>query len=125
MAVETKVLVAAVFRPPTLNAPTLGETPRDAAAASEESAFPLKMAVPPFPPSAAGSGVVLLEARVDRDGGVAEARVIRSAPPFDDAARAALKEWRFRPARVRGMPASTFVYVLFGFPVPVGPRSAS
>ena len=122
-AVASKVLVAAAFRPPAMNGPTLGEPPRDVALASEESAVPLNMALPPFPPSAAASGVVLLEARVDRSGKVAETMVIRSAPPFDDAARATLKKWSFRPARVRGTPVSTFVYVLFGFPVPVAVAS--
>jgi TonB family protein len=118
-AVDAKVLVAAVFRPPTLNVPTLGESPRDVAVASDESAFPLTISVPPFPPLAAGGGVVLLEARVNRDGEVAEATVIRSAPPFDEAARTALRAWKFRSGHWRGKPVSTFAYVLFGFPVPV------
>jgi len=119
-AVPSKVLVAAVFRPPAMNAPTLGEPGRDVAPASAESAFPLTTVMPPFPPSAAAGGVVLLEARVDRSGQVGETRVIQSAPPFDDAALATLKQWSFRPARVRGRPVSTVAYVLFGFPVPVG-----
>lgn len=119
-AVESKVLVAAIFRPPAVNAPTLGERPKDVAPASNETAFPVTTIVPPFPPLAFGSGVVLVEARVDRDGRVAEAAVIHSAPPFDGAARAAVLEWRFRPARVQGKRVSTFVYILLGFPVPVG-----
>ena len=119
-AVPSKVLVAAVFRPPAMNAPTLGEPRRDVAPASDESAFPLNIALPPFPPSAAAGGVVLLEARVGRSGDVDETTVIQSAPPFDDVALATLKKWSFRPARVRGRPVSTFAYVLFGFPAPVG-----
>lgn len=117
--IASNVLVAAVFRPPALNAPTLGEAPRDIASASDETAFPVTTTVPPFPPSASSSGVVLLEAQVDRNGAVADATVIRSAPPFDDAARAAVRQWSFRPARVRGMPVATLVYIVFGFPIPV------
>ncbi len=120
LPVASKVLVAAVFRPPALNTPTLGEAPRDIASASDETTFPLTTTVPPFPPLAHGSGVVLLEVRVDRDGAVADASVIRSAPPFDDAARAAARQWSFRPARVRGTRVSTFVYIVFGFSIPVG-----
>jgi TonB family protein len=120
MVVPSKVLVVAVFRPPAMNAPALGELPRDVARASEEDAFPLAISIPTFPPTAAGSGVVLLEARVNRAGEVDQVAVRRSAPPFDAAARAALKEWKFRPARVRAKPVSTFAYVVFGFPVPVG-----
>ncbi len=118
--VATKVLVAAVFRPPALNTPTLGEAPRDIASASDETAFPLTTTVPPFPPLAHSSGAVLLEAQVDRNGAVAGAAVIRSAPPFDDAAQEAVAQWSFRPARVRGIPVATLVYILLGFPVPVG-----
>ena len=80
----------AMFRPPALNGPTLGGPPRDTAAASDEIAFPLTVSMPPFPRSAAGSGVVLLEAQVDRDGHVSDPAVIHSAPPFDAAARAVL-----------------------------------
>lgn len=118
-AVEAKVLVVAVFRSPALNAPTLGEPPRDVAAASDDVALPLTISAPPFPPSAAGSGVVLLEARVDSSGSVSETRVVHSAPPFEAAAQAALSQWRFRPARVHDVLVPTFVYVLFGFPLPV------
>jgi TonB family protein len=115
----SKVLVAAVFRPPALNTPTLGDAPKDIAPASDETAFPLTTTMPPFPPSALSSGVVLLEARIDRNGAVADVTVIRSAPPFDDAAQRATRRWRFRPARVRGMPVSTLVYIVCGFPVPI------
>ncbi|MBZ5558028.1 MAG: TonB family protein [Acidobacteriia bacterium] len=116
----SKVLVAAVFRAPALNAPTLGEAPKDIASASAETAFPLATTVPAYSPLARGSGVVLLELRVDPDGTVSDVTVIRSAPPFDDAAKAAARLWRFRPARIKGTPVATLAYVVFGFPVPVG-----
>jgi hypothetical protein len=96
-AVGSKVLVAAVFRPPALNVPTLGQPPREVTAASDEIAFPLTISMPPFPPSPAGSGLVLLEARVDGNGRVAETAVIHSAPPFDAAARAALTQGARQP----------------------------
>lgn len=117
--IASTVLAAAVFRSPALNTPALGEAPKDVAPASDETAFPLTTTMPPFPPSALSSGVVLLEARIDRTGAVADVTVIRSAPPFDDAAQRAARQWSFRPARLRGTPVSTVVYILFGFPVPV------
>jgi TonB family protein len=119
--VPLTVLVAAVYRPPALRPPTLGEAPKDIASGSAGTAFPLTMPVPPFPPLARSSGVVLLEVRVDRNGAVADATVIRSAPAFDAAAQAAARQWTFRPARVRGRPVSTYVYLVFGFPIPVTP----
>ena len=117
--VPSEVLVAAEYHAPALTGPTLGEPPRDIAAASNEVAFPLTISAPPFPPSAAGSGVVLLEARLNRSGRVVETVVKHSAPPFDDAAQTALRAWTFRPAPTAGAAGPTFVYVMFGFPVPL------
>jgi TonB family protein len=118
--VASKILVAALFRPPTLNTPTFGEVPRDVAAASEDVALPVATVAPPYPPTAVNGGIVLLEASVDPGGRVDGAMVLRSAPPFDGAARDALMQWRFRPARWRGRPVRALVYVIFGFAVPIG-----
>jgi outer membrane biosynthesis protein TonB len=117
--VESNVLVAAVFHAPTLNTPTLGERPRDVAAASPAVAFPLNISVPGYPPSAAGGGVVLIEARVDERGRLLDTLVRHSALPFDNPAQMALAQWTFVPPRVQGSPHPTVVYVMFGFPVPV------
>ena len=117
--VASKVLVAGLFRPPALNMPTIGEPPKEGAPASDETAFPLTTPPPAFPPQANRGGVVLLEARVDRGGHVGETKVLRSSPPFDDAARHALGDWIFRPARVHGAYASSLVYVVLGFAAPV------
>jgi len=117
--VESKVLVAGMFRPPTFTSPTLGEPVRDTAAPSEEVPFPITMALPPFPPLARDPGVVLIEARVDPNGTVVDVKVRQTSPPFDDPALSAARQWRFRPARVRGKPATSLVYILFAFPVPV------
>jgi TonB family protein len=118
-AIASKVLVAAMFRAPTLLVPTLGEVPRDVATPSPELAFPVGVSEPPHPPSAIDPGVVLIEARLERSGRVTETAVIRSKPPYDAAALSVVRNWTFRPARVNGAPAPTLVYILFGFPVPV------
>ena len=99
--------------------PTLGEPIRDTGAPSEEVPFPLTVAVPPFPPLARDPGVVLIEARVDPNGAVVDARVRQASPPFDDPALGAARQWRFRPARVRGKAVASLVYIVFAFPVPV------
>jgi len=116
--VASTVLVAGLFRPPALNMPTLGEAPKPGAPASEETAFPLKMTPPLFPPMANRGGVVLLEAHVDRGGQTGEIKVLRSAAPFDDAARRAVADWIFRPARIRGTYTPSLVYVVLGFAAP-------
>jgi TonB family protein len=117
VAVESHVLVAAVFRPPSLRAPTLGEPPKDVSG-SDVLPFPAAMIPPLFPPKAAGNGVVLLEAHVSANGSVDGVGVINSAPPFDEAAVKAVRQWHFRPARHRTAVA-TYVYVILGFRVPV------
>jgi TonB family protein len=117
--VASRVLVAALFRAPTLLTPTLGERPADVAAASPAVAFPTSTREPPYPPQAASGGVVLIEAMVDRTGKVADARVISSAPPFDQPALEAARQWRFRPAVVNGRPTPAYVYLIFGSPTPV------
>lgn len=120
--VPSKILAAAIFRPPTLVTPTLGEPPKDVGKPSAEVAYPTGVREPPYPPQAHASGVVMIEARVDESGKVAEAAVIGSAPPFDAPALEAAKSWRFRPARVGGRPTATYVYLIFGFREPVTTR---
>ena len=115
----SKVLVAALFRAPTLLTPTHGERPADVAPPSADVAFPSSTREPPYPPQASRGGVVLIEATVDVMGRVAEARVIGAAPPFDQVALAAARQWRFRPARVNRRVTPTYVYLIFGFPQPV------
>lgn len=117
--VSSKVLVAAMFRPPTLNTPTLGEPPRDVAPPSNEIPYPTTTVMPLFPPRAVFSGVILVEVRVGLDGRVEESKVIRPAPPFDEAALEAVRHWTFRAARVHGIPTASFAYIVFGFRQPV------
>lgn len=119
IAAPAKVLFASVFRAPVLNGFTLGEIPRDVAAPSPEIAWPINTVLPPYPPLALESGVVLLEAYVGADGAISRIKVLRSSPAFDAAARDALRQWLFRPARRHGANVPTFVYVAFGFPMPV------
>jgi TonB family protein len=117
--VASTVLVASIFRPPTLNTPTLGEPPRNVASASNETPFPLTTVMPGYPPLARNSGIVLVEALVDAGGGVADVKVIRSARPFDDPALDAARRWTFRPARGRGTAVATLAYIAFAFRQPV------
>lgn len=116
---DTKVLFAAVYRAPVLEGFTLGEQPRDVASPSPEIAFPIITKTPPYPPLARALGVVLLEARIGPEGAMSGIAVLQSAPPFDDVARATLRQWTFRPARRDGSNVAATVYVAFGFPAPV------
>jgi TonB family protein len=118
--IASKVLIAGLFRPPAFfDGSVMGEPPKDLASASDEIPFPTAVVVAPYPPNALGDGMVLVEVVVQPGGTAANARVIRSAPPFDEPALAAARQWMFRPARLRGQPVATFAYILFGFRQPV------
>lgn len=118
--VASKVLVAAFYRSPTLlDGPTLGDSPKDVAAASDDTPVPVSAIPPRYPANALGDGLVLVEMQVDPAGNVTNARVLQSVPPFDGPALDAARQWKFRAARVSGRPVATLAYVLFGFRQPV------
>ena len=60
-------------------------------------------------------GVVILEATIDERGVVTDARVLRSVPLLDAAALAALKQWRYTPTLLNGVPVRVLMTVTFRF----------
>jgi periplasmic protein TonB len=62
-------------------------------------------------------GTVELEAVVTRDGLASQIRVVRSLDPggLDEEAIAAVKQWRFEPARYGGAPVDVLVVILLDF----------
>jgi TonB family protein len=119
--VESRVLVAAVFRAPVLQGPALGSAPRDVGQPSEQIPFPTTLVEPPYPPRAVLDGVVLVEAEVGEDGKVGESKIVRSAAGLDEVSLETARNWSFRPARPGGSPQAAFAYLLFGFRRPVTP----
>jgi hypothetical protein len=120
-AVPSRVLVAAIFRPPQLlNTPTGGDPPVDLARPSGEIPFPTATAAPPYPPVAVGDGVVLVEVLVGVDGRVREPRIVTAASGFDLAAIDAAGRWSFRAAQRTSRAVAAYAYLLFGFRQPVG-----
>lgn len=118
-AVESAVLVAAVYRPPTFhNGPTMGTAPLDVKQPSSSAPYPMTMPQPVQPPRALSSGVVMLEVSIDAAGITRALRTIRSTPGLDAAARDAVSQWQFRAASFRSVPARSTVYVVVGFPQP-------
>jgi len=116
--VESAVLVAAVFRPPTMNTPTLGSPPADVASSPREVPFPTRILAPPYPPQAIDNRVVLVEVNVTANGAVTQAKAIGPSSGFDSAAEQAARGWMFRPAELAGAQVSTIAYILFGFRQP-------
>jgi hypothetical protein len=115
-AVRSRVLVAAMFRPPQLyDAPTLGTSPADLATPSDEIPFPVESRPPRYPPLAVSDAVVLVEVLVGLDGRVREARIISGDPGFHQASLDAARGWLFRPARWKSRAVEAYSYLIFGF----------
>lgn len=74
---------------------------------SEE--MPIVRMDPQYPQQAAMKGLegfVTLEFTITKSGGVSDVKVVESRPPrvFDDAARKALAQWKYRPKVIDGQP---------------------
>lgn len=122
VAVESKVLVAGFFRPPTLyNAPARGAAPKDVAPPSAEVPFPTTMVAPLYPPTTYlhMSQTIGIEVKIGLEGEVMSSKVIWPAVGLSAAAMDAAKEWRFRPARRQGKAVPSVAYIVFGFREPV------
>ena len=76
---------------------------------------------PYYPPTAVDArlqGVVILEAIVDRDGSVAEVKVLRSVNPLlDREAVLAVKQWRYSPLVLNGIRERFILTVMLSFSI--------
>jgi TonB family protein len=73
---------------------------------------------PVFPPEVRASridGLVIVEGIINKDGSVANVRVLRGVPGLDQAAIAAVKQWRFVPTLVDGAPRSVVMTMVVKF----------
>jgi TonB family protein len=73
---------------------------------------------PLYPPEAQAAGiqgVVILEATIDTDGRVYDARVLRSIPGLDEAAMDAVKQWEFTPTELQGVRVPVIMTVTVNF----------
>jgi protein TonB len=60
-------------------------------------------------------GTVTIEALVDEQGHVADARVIKSIPLLDQSALEAARQWEFKPALLDGKPVPVLVVLELNF----------
>jgi hypothetical protein len=119
--VQMPVAIFAIYRPPILmNAPTVGEPPKEWGKLSAEAASPIATAAPNYPPQARAGGVVVTELSLNEQGGVTDTRMFASVAGFESASREALAGWRFRGGSYRARPVPSTAYALFGFRPPVG-----
>jgi len=78
----------------------------------------IKDLAPVYPPTAqrAGiQGVVILEAVIDETGAVTSAKVLRSIPLLDEAAKAAVMQWQYTPTLLNGVAVPIIMTVTVNF----------
>jgi TonB family protein len=78
---------------------------------------------PKFPGDAIAAGIdgtVLLEGIIDRQGRIADLRLVKSIPEFDEAAIAAVWQWEYTPTLVDGKPVEIILTVTVKFEMPPG-----
>jgi len=101
--------------------PDLSQCPDDFVAGvggADQAPVLVHRADPNFSGGARVAGVVILEAVITRSGDVCAARVLRGLDPaVDAAAMAAVRQWKFTPAKKRGAP----VQAVFNLTVRVPP----
>ena len=81
----------------------------------------IKEVAPVYPAvaqSARVTGDVVIEATVDEEGNVADARVVKSVPLLDQAALDAVKQWQYRPSLLNGVPTPVVMTVTVKFTRP-------
>jgi TonB family protein len=88
-----------------------------------------KFVAPTYPPEAQASGqrgIVILELIVGPSGKVDTVNVVRSVPPFDESALAAVRQWEYEVTRVDGKPVSVrlTVPITFALKLPSVTRSS-
>jgi protein TonB len=70
---------------------------------------------PPIAQAAKISGTVILEALIAEDGSVREVKVLKSVPLLDAAATEAVRQWRFTPTLLNGVPVQVIMSVTVSF----------
>ena len=114
---RARILVLSVGLSLALGAPARAEEPK-VAGTDVPAPRRTKFVAPAYPPEAAMRGlrgIVILELIVDEQGRVATADVIRSVPPFDEAALSAARQWEYEVTQVDGRPVRVRVTVPITF----------
>ena len=85
----------------------------------EELPEAITRVAPDYPEAARAAridGVVMVQALVGKDGAVQDVRVVKSIPELDGAAKACVRQWKFKPAKdEHGQPVTVWVGVPIKF----------
>lgn len=105
--------------PPPLPPPPAPPEPQKPLRVSESQA-PKQLArvnpiYPPIAQSARVEGIVILEATIDVSGNVVNVTVLRGQPLLNEAAVAAVRQWKYQPHRLNGQPVPVIMTVTVNF----------
>ena len=70
---------------------------------------------PRFTNAPPGTQTVVLRARVLVDGSVGDVQLVQGRPEFGESAKAAVKQWKYKPAQMNGKPVESSVTVTLNF----------
>jgi len=76
---------------------------------------------PPVAQQARVSGMVIVEARIGADGSVEAVQVLRSIPLLDEAALEAVRQWKFTPTLLNGVPVPVMMTMTVNFTLQQSP----
>lgn len=106
--------------PPVIQHPEPGAAPPAAFRVGQGVREPKRIAgvMPEYPAlarSARVQGVVVLEAVINERGEVGRIKVLKSIPLLDAAAIGAVREWRYTPTLLNGVPVSALLTITINF----------
>ncbi|HEX5216738.1 MAG TPA: TonB family protein [Vicinamibacterales bacterium] len=84
----------------------------------------VKPVYPALAQTAGISGIVIAEIVVDTNGGVRDARILRSIPMLDQAALDAIRQWQYTPTTLNGVPVELVMTVTVNFTLGSEPAPA-
>jgi len=89
------------------------------ASSPERAALPIATVEPEYPSDENVQASVILSADINQQGQLDSVKVLRGADPFTTAATAALRQWRFEPAKHLGASISSRAIIVFAFAQPL------
>jgi protein TonB len=75
----------------------------------------IKPVYPPIAQSARVQGIVIIEATIGPDGSVRDAKVLRGQPLLNEAALEAVRQWKYTPTLLNGVPVPVIMTVTVTF----------
>lgn len=123
-SVAAPVLVVALFRPASFySGPAPGVPPQVLGAPSPRLPRVESIAMPMYPPTATGDGIVLVEIEMSGRAEPRNYRIVGSASAFDAAVLDGVRAWRFGAPQTPDVPDPLFVYAMVGFRSPLAPAT--